>query len=454
VSTISQPQVRRATRGGAGRIDPGDPGEDDMAKRQDFRLESLTPGPVRLASLTYMGIRHPGWVAESSSRRSPMRARAWCLAGVVGVLLGTAAAAAAWGQTQGRCGQGWLETIDGQRVLHVSGSHYEMGYQHGVLLKESIRQNLHNLVQVKGDMTLVELGPLRLKPRQAIETILQVQKRFVPEKYFEELRGLADGAGVPLADVQVANFIPEMFHCSGFAVMNSATRDGTLYHGRVLDYATDWGLQEHALVLVAQPKDGIPFVNVTYSGFIGSVSGMNARQVSIGEMGGGGLGHWEGMPMSFLVREVLERAGDLDAAVAIFRDHPRTCQYFYVIADAKTNRAVGMEASWNVFDVIEPGQAHPLLPTAIKDAVVLSAGDRYEQLARRVQDGHGKLTAEAAIRLMDRPVAMKSNLHNVLFEPKTTRFWVAHAGPDGQPAAERTYHKFELAELLKREPGR
>jgi hypothetical protein len=279
-----------------------------------------------------------------------------------------------------------------------------------------------------------------------------VQKPFVPSKYFEELRGLADGANLPLGDVQAANFIPELFHCSGFAVMNSATEDGTLYHGRVLDYATDWKLQEHAVLVVAEPADGIPFVNVTYAGFTGSVTGMNARHVSIGEMGGGGLGHWEGVPMAFLVREVLERAEDLETAIGIFRDNPRTCQYFYVIADAKTNRAVGMEASWNRFEIIHPGEAHPLLPEPVKDAVLLSADDRYQELVRRVKGGHGDFTAATAIRLMDRPVAMKSNLHNVLFEPRSTRFWIANAGKNGQPAAEQVYHQFNLSDLLTREP--
>ena len=49
---------------------------------------------------------------------------------------------------------------------------------------------------------------------------------------------------------------------------------------------------------------------------------------------------------------------------------------------------------------------------------------------------------------MDRPVAMKSNLHSVLFETTTTRFWVANASKDGKPAAEQPYHAFKLRDLL------
>jgi len=92
------------------------------------------------------------------------------------------------------------------------------------------------------------------------------------------------------------------------------------------------------------------------------------------------------------------------------------------------------------------------LPKPVKDTVLLSAGDRYDELARRAQAGYGTFTAQTAMRLMDRPVAMKSNLHNVLFEPKSTRFWVANAGADLQPAAEREYQAFQLTELLARKP--
>lgn len=354
-------------------------------------------------------------------------------------------------QTVARCGKGWLELIDGYPVLHLKGTPYEMGYQHGALLKDHIRQNMDNLLLKRGDQT-VQVGFVKVKPRSIIESITAVQQKFVPQKYYDELRGLSAGAELKYADAVAGNFIPELFHCSGFAIMNSATKDGTLYHGRVLDYAIDWELQDHAVVIVAEPQGGIPFVNVTYAGFIGSVTGMNAKSVSVGEMGGRGLGHWAGVPMALLVREVLERGNDLDEAISIFRDTPRTCQYFYVVADGKTNRAVGMEASWDRFQLVQPGEANPLLPTPVPDAVLLSAGDRYKELVRRAQAGHGAFDADSARRLMDCPVAMKSNLHDVLFAPRSTKFWIANASHDKQPAANQKYYAFQLTELLSRTP--
>ncbi len=354
--------------------------------------------------------------------------------------------------TVATCGQGWLEQINGYRVLHLKGSPYEMGYQHGVLLRDSVRKNFDTLLRIKGDETLVEFAGLKVKPRGVIEMIMKVQEPFVPEKYTQEMDGLAAGAGLAASDIRVANFIPELFHCSGFAISGGATADGTLYHGRVLDYAVDWGLQEHSVIIVAQPDEGIPFVNISYAGFVGSVTGMNTQQVSIGEMGGGGLGNWEGVPMAQLMREVLQTAATLDDAIAVFKNHPRTCQYFYVIADGKTGQSVGIEATWEKVDVIRAGEAHPLLPHAVEHCALLSAGDRYHELVRRVKAGAGTFDAHSALSLMARPVAMGSNLHNVLFEPASTCFWVANAGIDGSPAAEQPYYAFQLTELLARQP--
>lgn len=354
--------------------------------------------------------------------------------------------------TVATCGKGWLERINGYDVLHLKGTPYEMGYQHGVLLQESVRKNLDTLLRVKGDQTLVEFAGFKLKPRDVLTQIIAVQKPFVAQRFTDEMDGLAAGAGLPSDDIRAANFIPELFHCSGFAIAGGATADGTLYHGRVLDYATDWGLQEHAVIIVGEPDDGIPYVNISYAGFVGSVTGMNTSHISIGEMGGGGLGNWQGVPMAQLMRQVIESAETLEDAIKVFQDNPRTCQYFYVIADGKTGQSVGMEATWEKVDVIHAGESHPLLPHAVKECALLSAGGRYQELVRRVKEGAGTFTAESALTLMDRPVAMGSNLHNVLFEPASTKFWVANAAPDRSPAAEQPYYAFQLTDLLSRKP--
>ena len=248
-------------------------------------------------------------------------------------------------------------------------------------------------------------------------------------------------------EVRLANFFPELFHCSGFALYGAATADGHMYHGRVLDYLRGMGLEQNAVVMVMQPDRGHAWVNVSYAGFVGSVTAMNEKHIAIGEMGGRGEGNWDGKPMAQLLREVMEKASTIEEAVDIMRKGPRTCEYYYVISDGTSKRAVGIAATPEKFETVWAGESHPKLPRAFKDAVLMSAGDRYTTLADRVQANHGKFDAGSARDLMTRPVSMNSNIHCALFAPDTLDFWVANA--DSKNVASHTrYTHYNLGELL------
>ena len=361
-------------------------------------------------------------------------------------------------------GKGYLETVDGYPVLHLKGTPAEMGKQHGTLLRQVVRDNISFLLgQDAGAAAGAGGAGAATKPvslngrtvtRAAVAAILTtIFENRVPPRFMDEMKALAEAAGLPAEQVIAGNLIPEAFHCSGFALLPKATADGQLLHGRVLDYGIDLRLQERAVLIIQEPDGRTPFVNVSYAGFIGSVTGMNAAGVSIGEMGGGGTGRWAGIPMSFLVRMVLEDASTLDQAIAVFTDNPRTCEYYYVIADARAGSAVGMRAVPEKVELVRPGQAHPLLPRPVPDTVVLSAGTRYQKLAELVQAGRGTFTQASAIRLMDGPVAMRSNLHNALMVPGLGVLHVANAGPNREPAWKQTYHRFDLRELTANRPG-
>jgi hypothetical protein len=241
---------------------------------------------------------------------------------------------------------------------------------------------------------------------------------------------------------------PELFHCSGFAVFGTATKDGKLYHGRVLDYMTTIGLQDAAVTFIVAPEGQIPFANVGYAGFIGSVSGMNDQAISLGEMGGRGEGQWDGVPMATLMRRALEECDTLDEVMELWKTSPRTCEYYYVFADGKTNRAVGVAATPERVEFVLPGEAHPRLGEGVADAVLLSAGDRLTKLRERVREHHGRIDAESAQLLMCRPVAMDSNLHNVLFVPEDGVLYVASAS-HAAPAADLPYARIDLRALLR-----
>ena len=191
-----------------------------------------------------------------------------------------------------REGNGRLEVVDGTRVLVLKGTPEEMGHQHGVLMKKDIRRLVDHILFGVGVGSSFEKGEWVFGE---IEAAQQRLNPFMDERYLREMDSLASAAGLPREEVRLANYFPEMFHCSGFAVYGKATTDGRLYHGRILDYMRGMGLEQSAVVMVFQPDRGNAWVNVGYAGFIGSVTAMNEKHVAMGEMGGQGPGPlgWE-----------------------------------------------------------------------------------------------------------------------------------------------------------------
>jgi isopenicillin-N N-acyltransferase-like protein len=346
-------------------------------------------------------------------------------------------------------GAGRLERHDGTRVLFLTGTPEEMGRQHGTLLKKEIRRVVDRILYGVGVGSSFEKGRWFFGE---IEEAVRRTTPFVDPRHLAEMDAIAAAAGLEREEVRLANYFPELFHCSGFALLGKATAGERLYHGRVLDYLRGVGLEENAVVIVSRPDKGNAWVNISYAGFIGSVTAMNEKQLSIGEMGGGGEGKWDGKPMAQLVREVMEKCSTMDEAIDLMRRTPRTCEYYYVLADAKSQRACGIKATPDIFEVVGTGESHPELADPVADTVLLSAGSRYGELVKRVKAGFGQFDGPASLRLMTRPVCMSSNIHSVLFAPDTLDFWVANADSENV-ASETRFTAYNLRDLLKNPPA-
>ena len=387
------------------------------------------------------------------------------------------------GEVIAREGKGSLERLpDGQLVLRLRGSPYEMGFQHGRLVGDLAKANMDKIVNNK--------GPFGKRPEYTLYQLMRGDmhdqlRPHIPPRFLEEMRGLSDGAGVDYADIEAGNLFPAAFHCSGIALKGKATKDGELYHVRILDYMTQLGLQDQALVIIHEPDGMTPWLNVGFAGFIGSVTGMNAQQVAIGEMGGRGLGYWNGVPMPLLIRDALERASSLEEAVAIFETSKRTCEYYYVISDGKSQDARGLWTTPEVCEVVRMGESFGLLenlrphkgaaggkafargvtvdakPHSVlfkaegkvtgflalppEDTLVLSGPDRYRCFMDRLTPRYGEVDEQVLMELVKRPVSMKSNLHVAIFHPEPLEVWVAVAASDGSPACDQPYYRYSLA---------
>ena len=340
-------------------------------------------------------------------------------------------------------GHGMLCMAGNKRVLIVDGTPAQMGAAHGRLLADLIPH-----VTPK-TMALVGIGYTMQKGIWFHDKIDEIYRRALPhtpKRFIEECNAMADAAGITRRDAACGNFFPELFHCSGVAVRNTATLNGEVVHARVLDYMRDINLQKYTVVQIFIPRKGYAWISLGYAGFLGSVTAMNEHGLAIGEMGGASEESWDGMPMTFLMREIAERTKTVDQAVKLMQRAPRTCEYYYVISDAKKNM-VSLRARVQDLLVLKPGEQHELLPTVPADTVLISGGDRAQKLSERIQADFGKIDAQRMIEIIKRPVSMRSNLHNAVFLPLTLDMWVADAGKK-TPACDEPYTLINLRQAL------
>ena len=368
---------------------------------------------------------------------------------------------------------------DGPRIIHLSGTPYELGRQHGEQLREEVRASVTRILgYFRRYLRIPVLGGWAVN--WWLDAAWRQSAPFLPPDAQEELRGLADGSGVPLRELWRLHAIPDRtYSCSNLAAWGRATAGGRLIHVRNLDWNIDAGIQRFAVVFVVRPNGKHAFINVGWAGFIGVLTGVNDEQLSIGQIGAETVDvTFRGEPMAFVMRQVLEGADDVDGAAAFIRQAQRTVGVNYVIADANAKWAVVLETTHRYarrFEANDPTEhgvryARPMadavfradtaMDPVIRDRQIASDGDprrpglekpggsaydiRYLGQAAGLQAHYGALNPESA-QAIARAVAPDSNVQSVVFA--WPDLWVANA-QDDTPAARTTYYHFNLEQLF------
>jgi dienelactone hydrolase len=341
-------------------------------------------------------------------------------------------------------GHGMLCRNQGKRILLVSGTPEQMGAAQGTLVGGLAKRMTERAVYLVGGADTLRSG------EWFFNTMSDIERRttpHIPPRFFAECDALAKATGISQRDARYANLFPERFHCSGVAVRGKASAGGRVLHARVLDYMRDIDLQEAAVLTVFMPEGHYKWVSHGYAGFIGTVTCMNEKGLAIGEMGGRGEGHWDGLPMTLLLRDIMERASTVDEAVEIFQKTPRTCEYYYVVSD-KSGDMVALGCKPEKVEILKPGQQDPRLAYIPEDTVLISAPDRIKHLSDRVQANYGKIDVAKMIEIIKRPVAMNSNLHDAIFAPETLEVWFSDAGKHTL-GCDEPYAHVKLDELIQ-----
>ena len=383
------------------------------------------------------------------------RRRSAALTAVTIAVILSAVSTAGWCKQERINGRRWLigRGPDAVAVIEVWGSPYQMGYAHGRLVKGELRQYYSAFF----DVIRKQLGA---KDEQ-LDEAWQVMSRHIAPEFKEELRGLAEGAGVPLRWVQWMHIIPDLswlpplhYQCSYYAAWGKAVPDGHLYQMRALDYWMEARVQDKPAIIVFRPKKGYPFVTASWIGVVGVITGMNAKGIALSEIGDGFGPEHETMdaePWIFMARRVLQYTASLDEAVQLIRSAKRMSSYDFLIGDAKAKDARQLITAKDIFQQYD-WKTTPHGQPALQDVVYLSMSlknkEYNQKLYQRLKANYGNLTAEIARRdLM--PRVETGDLHAVAFDVTALKMWVANA--EGlSPAYSRPHVVFDLKAALRR----
>src|SRR5690606_28035868 len=108
---------------------------------------------------------------------------------------------------------------------------------------------------------------------------------------------------------------------------------------RNLDWHMGLTAQDHPLIVVYLPDDGIPHVNITFAGYIGANTGLNAEGIVLSEMGDSPGDDYpfdlDGVHFTTLFRTAMYDAKSLDDTVGLFQSARRIKKYHYVVGDGR-----------------------------------------------------------------------------------------------------------------------
>jgi isopenicillin-N N-acyltransferase-like protein len=242
--------------------------------------------------------------------------------------------------------------------VRVAGSPRARGRAYGEQARDRVRRSVEAYREVFAADTGWDWPSVRAHARQYALPIQRFDAR-----YLEEIRGIAEGAGLDEEDVLAINVRTEVMfaatarraadpsrrvgECTAFAVTPERSDDGHT----VIGQNWDWLLhaEDTVVVLEAQQDDGPDYVTVVEAGLLAK-TGMNSSGIGLvtNALASDADAGVPGIPYHVALRAVLDAETISDAYAALQRGY-RSSSANYLIAHAD-GLAVDIEASPGDFD--------------------------------------------------------------------------------------------------------
>lgn len=243
-------------------------------------------------------------------------------------------------------------------AIKLRGNHYEMGYQHGILLRDEI----HAIAKLRlGSCAEASWTGKTIAFENVIslaDACLPYHRDYAPH-LLDEWKGLADTTGLGLAEILIVNGFTDFADVianSEYPAITSATRQTVLEcttfmvspqrsaKGYPL-IGQNWDLHRslspYVIMMRAYPKNAPAFMSLTLTGCI-AMAGMNEHGISVCINNLADATGRPGVTWNMVVRKILEQ-DNIEDAVQCVLDAPLAGAHNYLIMDAH-GQGVNIEA--------------------------------------------------------------------------------------------------------------
>ncbi len=321
---------------------------------------------------------------------------------------------------------------DGVTVLSLIGDPATLGRQAGELLAP----------QTQVMLTALSLHPAMTGMLRAGDADPRITA--IPPEYRDEITAWAKSATCDVGKLLRANLAVDVL-CTAVVRLPDAAANRPLMIARNMDFAPAQLLGPRTVLIARRPTGRRASVSIGWPGYVGIVSGMNDAGVSACLL----LNHaaapnTSGNSLGFRLRAILDQAGSLQEALALFSATPTGSSNYVLLADAASAAVV-----WWSGDEVQRMDA--------KDGWVLCTNARIDPDTHQPLDARGKHVHHLTGENRNPDIAwMKGvlsasympgiNAQAMVLVPATRTVHLALF--DGKAAALSAWHAFDGAALM------
>jgi len=292
----------------------------------------------------------------------------------------------------------------------------------------------------------------------ALDVTSDLTQAYTGQYFFEQMHGMADASNVDYDTVRRVHMLGELTRgrCSMFGAWGSALADSTgLLSMRALDWDVDGPFKNYPELTVyhaAPNSTEKTFMNIGWTGWVGSISGVSAEQLSIHEIGVSypdatfGQESASGIPFTYILRDILQFDGTAWDGLSRMASAARTCDLILGVGGGKDTSFHSVQYSASVCNIMDDTNLKPVASwhQPLENVVYHGMdwlcpsfnGVLHDQLAKY----HGSLTAAQAIQDV-MAIVQTGDLHVYVADLVQMQLYYSGAAADGTPGPKYAYDR-------------